>query len=208
LTHFTEGLSLVFSKAAAALKPGGPFAFTYHHNDVEAYVPVVVAVLDAGLICTATLPCPAEMTASLHINGTDSSVIDTIIVSRKLAEPARPVRAGKATLCRWLKDDRTRLAQGGITTTRGDLYCLALGHLARVAVSALRTKWDSAQPVTAKMEVVASALSALVERCEMSVVVNNLSTAPANVVVNGSGGKPERSLFDKMLWPRQRQESC
>ena len=41
-----------------------------------------VALLDAGLVCTTTLPCPAEMGASIHINGTKSSVVDTIFVCR------------------------------------------------------------------------------------------------------------------------------
>ena len=64
------------------MKPGAPFAFTYHHNEVQAYLPIAVAMLDAGLTCTATLPCPAEMGASIHINGTKSSVIDTVFVCR------------------------------------------------------------------------------------------------------------------------------
>jgi putative DNA methylase len=61
LSHFTQGLSEVFSRMAKALKPGGPFAFTYHHNTVEAYFPIAVAILDAGLTCSASIPCPAEM---------------------------------------------------------------------------------------------------------------------------------------------------
>src|SRR5262249_30609092 len=56
LELFTQGLSEVFSRFAAALKPGAPFVFTYHHNEITAYVPLVVALLDAGLACTAVLP--------------------------------------------------------------------------------------------------------------------------------------------------------
>jgi len=61
LEHFTEGLSAIFIRMAKALKPGAPLAFTYHHNTIEAYYPVAVAVLDAGLTCSASLPCPGEM---------------------------------------------------------------------------------------------------------------------------------------------------
>jgi len=82
LEHFTEGLSKVFRRMASALRPGAPLAFTYHHNRLEAYRPVTIAILDAGLICTAALPCPAEMGASIHISGTGSSIIDTIFVCR------------------------------------------------------------------------------------------------------------------------------
>ena len=53
LEHFTTGLSSVFQRMAVALKPGSPFAFTYHHNDLKAYFPVAVAILDAGLTCSA-----------------------------------------------------------------------------------------------------------------------------------------------------------
>ncbi len=82
LGHFAEGLSQVYRRMAKALKPGAPFAFTYHNNDLVAYYPVAVAILDANLACTATLPCPAEMAASIHISGTGSSVVDSIFVCR------------------------------------------------------------------------------------------------------------------------------
>ena len=63
LDHYTEGLSAVFRNMANALKPGKPLVFTYHHNKLEAYHPVTAAILDAGLTCAASLPCPAEMGA-------------------------------------------------------------------------------------------------------------------------------------------------
>lgn len=83
LDHFTQGLADVFRHYAAVLKPGAPFVFTYHHNDPLAYVPLVVAILDAGLDCTATLPAPAEMSASLHIARTGSSVLDSVFICRR-----------------------------------------------------------------------------------------------------------------------------
>jgi adenine-specific DNA methylase len=86
LEHFTDGLSRVFQKMATGLKPDAPFAFTYHHNKLEAYHPLAVAILDAGLQCTDSIPCPAEMVASIHINGTNSSIIDTVFVCRSRAQ--------------------------------------------------------------------------------------------------------------------------
>jgi adenine-specific DNA methylase len=53
---FTQGLSAAFRKASQALHETGLFAFTYHHSRLEAYVPLVVALLDAGLRCTLVLP--------------------------------------------------------------------------------------------------------------------------------------------------------
>ena len=49
LAHFTEGLAKVFTRMARALKPGAPLAFTFHHNKIESYASVAVAILDAGL---------------------------------------------------------------------------------------------------------------------------------------------------------------
>ena len=165
LVHFTEGLSHVFSKAASALKPGGPFVFTYHHNDVEAYVPIVVAILDAGLICTTTLPCPAEMTASLHINGTGSSTVDTIIVCRRANGVSAPVKSGPAVLRQLLGDDRRKLFSGDMRCTAGDLYCLGLGHLARTVVANLRPEWKASDSIEQRMELVEKALNKLVQKC-------------------------------------------
>ena len=77
-----KGLARVYAAMAKALKPGAPLAFTYHHNKIEAYLAVGVAVLDSGLTCSASLPCPAEMGGSIHIHGTASSIVDTVFVCR------------------------------------------------------------------------------------------------------------------------------
>ena len=37
LDHFTDGISKTIQLAAARLKPGHPLAFTYHHNQLDAY---------------------------------------------------------------------------------------------------------------------------------------------------------------------------
>ncbi len=100
LDHFTEGLSAVYSRMARALKPGAPLAFTYHHNKLKAYYAVGVAVLDAGLVCSASLPCPAEMGGSIHIRGTMSSIIDTVFICRTSGAAPAPLAVRHAgTAC-------------------------------------------------------------------------------------------------------------
>jgi hypothetical protein len=146
LDHFTEGLSAVFRHYAAALKPGAPFVFTYHHNDPDAYVPLVVAILDAGLDCTATLPAPAEMGASLHIARTDSSILDSVFVCRHLVS----VRTD-SSIVDALERDVAALAVAGIRATDGDRRCLRAGHAARVAVNRLRVTWDAADSLSRRM---------------------------------------------------------
>jgi len=152
LVHFTEGLSAVYTRMARALKPGAPLAFTYHHNKIEAYYAIGVAILDAGLTCSATLPCPAEMGGSIHIHGTASSIVDTVFVCR----------SGGMSSRQWLFDtpeqletivaeDLTHLTSAGRRPTRGDTRCIVFGHLARMAVWNLRRTWLADQPTETKL---------------------------------------------------------
>jgi len=156
---FAEGLARVFARFAKALKPGGPFAFTYHHNDIEAYFPIVIALLDAGLVCTAALPCPAEMGASLHISGTGSSVVDTLFVCRTAGTiRASQFSASPEVLERMLQSDLKHLQQAGLTPSLGDAYCLLLGHLVRLVVWHLRLEWPAGASVQDKLDRVQSAM--------------------------------------------------
>jgi putative DNA methylase len=162
ITHFAAGLSRVFVTFTQALKPGRPFAFTYHHNDVQAYLPIAVALLDAGLACTATLPCPAEMGASIHINGTQSSVMDTIFVCRTTGRiQASQFDASQETLERMVQADLEKLQMAGLTPTAGDARCLTFGHLIRLAVWRLRSTWRDDMPVADKLEQVKMALQGI-----------------------------------------------
>lgn len=162
LGHFTDGLSAVYSRMARALKPGAPLAFTFHHNKQEAYYAVGVGILDAGLVCSASLPCPAEMGGSIHIHGTTSSIIDTVFVCRSTGMVPRS----------WLFDtprqlavivakDLAQLETSGRTATRGDTRCIVLGHLTRMAIWQLRESWDNTQSIAQKIAAFAGMLSTL-----------------------------------------------
>jgi len=155
LVHFTEGISATFCKTVGRLRSGSPLAFTYHHNKLDAYVPVAVAILDAGLTCSASLPCPAEMGASIHINGTGSSVIDTVFICRQTGlVPRRWVVGTPRELAGLIQEEVEALAQGGLKATQGDIRCISHGHLTRLAVWNLRTDWKRETPTPERMEVV------------------------------------------------------
>ena len=162
LAHFAEGLSAVYSRMAHALKPGAPLAFTYHHNRVDAYYAVGAAILDARLVCSASLPCPAEMSGSIHIHGTGSSIIDTVLVCRTTGNTRR----------QWLFDDMhglmgivardlSQLTRAGRVPTQGDTRCVAFGHLTRMAIWKLRQDWDRSRPMREKLAIFAEAVAAL-----------------------------------------------
>lgn len=155
LGHFTEGLSAVFRRMSKALKPGAPLAFTYHHNKIEAYYPVAVAVLDAGLTCSASIPCPAEMGASIHINGTGSSIIDTIFVCRSTGVMQRKWLADSPReVAKIVEDDLAHIRSGNVKPTPGDIRCITFGHMIRLAIWSLRFVWDKNKPTALRLAAV------------------------------------------------------
>ena len=159
LTHFANGLARAWTQAARALKPGAPLAFTFHHNRVEAYCAVGVAILDAGFVCTAALPCPAEMSGSIHIHGTASSIVDTVFVCRSAAaEQSRERSDAPEDLSVLVDKDRAQLLTGGWKATYGDTRCMLLGHLTRIAVNDLHVQWNKSTPTEQRLALVREAL--------------------------------------------------
>ena len=152
LVEFTEGLAEVCSRMARALKPGAPLVFTYHHNRLDAYCAVGVAVLDASLVCSASLPCPAEMGGSIHIHGTNSSIIDTVFVCRTSGEtPGKWLFDSSERLVEIVNADLASLSVAGRMASAGDTRCIILGHLTRIAVWELRNTWDPSLSTSEKI---------------------------------------------------------
>ena len=114
----------------------------------NAYLPLAIAILDAGLVCSASLPCPAEMGASIHINGTGSSIIDTVFVCRSTGSlPRRWLADDPAGIAGLVAGDLEQLRKGGVNPTRGDTRCITYGHLIRMVVWRLRGQWDRELPM-------------------------------------------------------------
>ncbi|MYJ59686.1 MAG: DUF1156 domain-containing protein [Synechococcus sp. SB0672_bin_6] len=152
LEHFAEGLANVYCRMADALKPEAPLAFTYHHNKLNAYCAVGLAILDAGLACSAVLPCPAEMGGSIHIHGKPSSIVDTVFVCRdSRVRPVGKTPATVADLVAVVAHDLSQLAMAGRTPTHGDARCVLFGHLTRVAVEQLRPHWNRSATTAEKL---------------------------------------------------------
>lgn len=152
IDHFTDGLASVYGAMARALKPGAPLAFTFHHNKLEPYQAVGVAILDAGLTCTAALPCPAEMGGSIHIHGTGSSIVDTVFVCRDPIH-IEPVLLydNPTNLTARIRSELKQLRQAGMKPTAGDIRCIVYGHLTRLAIGRLRKSWDPAESTAKRL---------------------------------------------------------
>jgi hypothetical protein len=190
LEHFAAGLSAVFQKMAIALKPGAPLAFTYHHNKMDAYYPIAAAILDAGLTCSASLPCPGEMGASIHISGTDSSIVDTVFVCRSKGVTQRHLLAdGPDSVAALVNDDVRKLRDGGVPVGVGDIKCMTRGHLIRLAIWHLHRHWDKNIPTAAKL----SAVSEEIEKVGAQIAIErsllgvpSVSMAGTSAVLNFS----------------------
>jgi adenine-specific DNA methylase len=156
IENFTEGLSDVYSRMARALRSGAPLVFTYHHNLLEAYHAIGVAILDSGLVCSASLPCPAEMGGSIHIHGTDSSIVDTVFVCRDpdIAIIQNPF-SSLSELSDIVKTELGRLRLAGMKPTEGDIRCIVYGHLTRMSVWNLHPSWNNKNSTSEKLSIFA-----------------------------------------------------
>ena len=177
IEHFTDGLAAVYRAMSQAMKPGAPLAFTFHHNRIEPYHAVGVAILDAGLTCLATLPCPAEMGGSIHIHGTGSSIVDTIFVCRTQGR----TRQGQAFdsldgLEQVMQAELAMLRAAGMKPTAGDIRCMVFGHLARFAIGRLRKSWAADLATTARLERFARIAASL---GDAQALIDRLVAAPA-----------------------------
>jgi hypothetical protein len=149
---------------ARALKPGAPLAFTFHHNRIDAYHAVGVALLDAGFACSATLPCPAEMGGSIHIHGTRSSIVDTVFVCRLTGRTKKSLLfENEQQLHQIVDKDISRLDSAGMKPTLGDVRCVTFGHLTRMAVWRLRQRWDPRAPTSDRIRRFATEIASLVD---------------------------------------------
>ena len=161
LAHFADGLSVVYRAMAQALKPGAPLAFTFHHNRIEAYHAVGVAILDAGLTCAATLPCPAEMGGSIHIHGTGSSIVDTVFVCRTFGCTRRSqIFESFDELAPIVRHELAQLRSAGVKPTAGDIRCIVFGHLTRIAIWRLRKDWHSGVATSRRLDRFAGVVAA------------------------------------------------
>lgn len=75
---------------------------------------MAVAILDAGLVCSASLPVPVKW-GSIHINGTGSSIIDTVFVCRSTGFMKQ----------KWLADSPQTVAE----IVNADIACLKKGNV-------------------------------------------------------------------------------
>lgn len=201
LAHFATGLAAVYTSMASALKPGAPLVFTFHHNQQIAYLAAGMAILDAGLTCTASLPCPAEMSGSIHIHGTGSSIIDTVFVCRRDGKtPIAWVFEDARQLSRLIFRELAELRLAGMNPTQGDIRCIAYGHITRMAIANLRSGWDSSLPTEEKLARVRSAMDALAKLDDVKAGIEAISETELPAVTIAANENEKREVTDALAF--------
>lgn len=104
---YTHTLSACWAEAGRRLKDGGIMAFTFHHNEDEAWIDILKALFDAGYVLVATYPIRSDETFADGKFGSKKIAYDIIHVCRKRLETPEPV--SWARMRRWVKDETVRL---------------------------------------------------------------------------------------------------
>ncbi|OCQ93483.1 hypothetical protein BCD64_00880 [Nostoc sp. MBR 210] len=103
---YQQTLCACWAEAGRLLKPGGIMAFTFHHNEDEAWVNVLEALFNAGYVLVATYPIRSDETKGSAANaafGSKKIEYDIIHVCRKQLDVPQPVSWAK--MRRWVKEE-------------------------------------------------------------------------------------------------------
>ncbi len=105
---YSRTLAACWAEAGRHLKPGGIMAFTFHHNDDNAWIDVLKALFEAGYYLIATYPIRSDETKGDNAAfGSKKIEYDVIHVCRKrLAEPEQ---VSYARMRKFVREEATRL---------------------------------------------------------------------------------------------------
>ena len=109
---YSQTLSACWAEAGRRLKDGGIMAFTFHHNEDQAWIDVLKALFDAGYLLVSTYPVRSDETKGDAANaafGSKKIEYDIIHVCRKRLGEPEPV--SWARMRRWVKEESFRLKE-------------------------------------------------------------------------------------------------
>jgi hypothetical protein len=102
------------------------------------------------------------MGGSIHIHGTGSSIVDTVFVCRQRGTTPRSWLFHDASgLAGIMSGELAELRAAGMKPTAGDIRCMALGHITRMAIWQLRPFWNATLPTPEKLSAFRKAMNAL-----------------------------------------------
>ena len=105
---YSQTLAACWSEAGRHLKPGGIMAFTFHHNDDNAWIDVLKALFEAGYYLIATYPIRSDETKGDNAAfGSKKIEYDVIHVCRKRLSDPEPVSYAK--MRKFVREEAGRL---------------------------------------------------------------------------------------------------
>lgn len=105
---YRETLTECWAESARVLKDGGILAFTFHHNEDQAWIGVLRSLFDAGLVLVATYPIRSDESKGENAAfGSRKIEFDIIHVCRKRLET--PQRVSWARMRLWMQEELNRL---------------------------------------------------------------------------------------------------
>jgi hypothetical protein len=130
------------------------------------------------------------MGGSIHIHGTGSSIVDTVFVCRQRGTiPRAWFFENAAGLCIIMKKELIELRAAGMKPTSGDIRCMVLGHITRMAIWRLRSTWDLEIPIHQKLTVFRSAMDALAIEKDVTEQLQSASETKSNLFAGQREGK-------------------
>lgn len=107
---YSQTLSACWAEAGRRLKDGGIMAFTFHHNEDEAWIDVLKALFDSGYVLVQTYPIRSDETkGESGAFGSRKIEYDIIHVCRKRLVAPEPVSWSR--MRRWVKDETFQLKE-------------------------------------------------------------------------------------------------
>ncbi|HOL20500.1 MAG TPA: DUF1156 domain-containing protein [Candidatus Hydrogenedens sp.] len=123
---FEEQLGLSFKEMYRILKPDGIAVIVYAHKSTSGWETVINALLDSGLVVTASWPVNTEMQSRLNANETASLASSIYIVGRKMKrEETGFYNEVLEELKRYLNQKLERLWDEGVSGS--DFFISAIG---------------------------------------------------------------------------------
>ena len=105
---YRETLTACWNECSRVMKDGGTLAFTFHHDEDQAWIGVLRSLFDAGFVLVATYPVRSDESKGEGAEfGSQKIEYDIIHVCRKRLDP--PERVSWASMRRWVKEELSRL---------------------------------------------------------------------------------------------------
>ena len=82
-----------------------------------------------------------------------------------------------------LMRDAVAMTDAGVNLSKGDVRCLAVGHIARIAINRLFETWDRQRPLSERM----SCASQKVAEITNEIKLNSLPAEILNAIIDNAG---------------------